>query len=100
MRRNRRIYWDKTWNVVGGCLPVSPGCDNCYAARLAGGQQTSHDIALYLNTTNRTKDGRYVFNGKVTVLADGHGTWTRPLELPDADQPVLGAGRPLLIFRR
>lgn len=30
------ITWtDSTWNPVTGCTPVSPGCDNCYAARYA-----------------------------------------------------------------
>lgn len=30
------IEWtDKTWNPVRGCNRVSPGCDNCYAMRVA-----------------------------------------------------------------
>jgi len=28
-------YWDKGINVVEGCSPCSPGCDNCWAASLA-----------------------------------------------------------------
>lgn len=28
-------YWDHAWNPVIGCRPVSEGCENCYAARLA-----------------------------------------------------------------
>jgi len=27
----RAQYWDKPWNPVVGCKPVSPACDNCYA---------------------------------------------------------------------
>ena len=30
------IEWtDATWNPVTGCHKISPGCKNCYAARLA-----------------------------------------------------------------
>ena len=24
-------YWDKPWNPIVGCRPISPACDNCYA---------------------------------------------------------------------
>ncbi len=31
-----KIEWtDETWNPVVGCTKVSPGCDNCYAERMA-----------------------------------------------------------------
>jgi len=31
-----RIEWaDVVWNPVTGCTPMPPGCDNCYAARMA-----------------------------------------------------------------
>lgn len=30
------IEWaTKTWNPVTGCTPISPGCDHCYARRMA-----------------------------------------------------------------
>lgn len=33
---NTKIEWcDLTINVVSGCTPISPGCDNCYAKRMA-----------------------------------------------------------------
>ena len=31
-----KIEWtEATWNPVTGCTEISPGCDNCYAARFA-----------------------------------------------------------------
>ena len=36
MATNSTIEWtEATWNPVGGCTVVSPGCTNCYAMRLA-----------------------------------------------------------------
>jgi protein gp37 len=30
------IEWaDATWNLVRGCIKISPGCKNCYAERFA-----------------------------------------------------------------
>lgn len=37
MADNSAIEWtEATWNPVTGCDRTSPGCDNCYALRLAG----------------------------------------------------------------
>ena len=31
-----KIEWaDRTWNPVTGCTPISEGCENCYASRMA-----------------------------------------------------------------
>jgi len=36
MARKSEIEWtDATWNPVTGCTRIGPGCDNCYAERLA-----------------------------------------------------------------
>ncbi len=44
----RAKYWDKAWNPVIGCRPVSPACENCWAREWAGrfGQSFGpHEIA-------------------------------------------------------
>lgn len=28
-------WWDVSWNPVTGCTPISEGCENCYARRMA-----------------------------------------------------------------
>jgi protein gp37 len=36
MAANTEIEWtDATWNPVSGCTKISPGCDHCYAERIA-----------------------------------------------------------------
>lgn len=36
MGANSKIEWtDATWSPVTGCTPISAGCQNCYAARMA-----------------------------------------------------------------
>lgn len=33
---NTKIEWtDKTWNPITGCTPISDGCKNCYAIKMA-----------------------------------------------------------------
>jgi protein gp37 len=35
MKRTRIEWTDMTWNPITGCSPVSEGCENCYALRMA-----------------------------------------------------------------
>ena len=36
MSRTSNIEWTfRTWNPITGCNAVSPGCDHCYAERMA-----------------------------------------------------------------
>ncbi|MEN6526919.1 MAG: DUF5131 family protein, partial [Candidatus Polarisedimenticolia bacterium] len=36
MARRSAIEWtESTWNPVTGCSKVSPGCQHCYAERMA-----------------------------------------------------------------
>jgi len=64
---------------------------------LAGGQQTAHNIALYLGVTDQVR-GRHIFNGKLTVLERSHARWVWPLTWPGAQRPLLGQSKPSLIF--
>lgn len=90
-------WWDETWNPVGGCSPISPGCDNCYAQLLAGTQQTAHRIPLYLGTTDWLR-GEPVYNGRLTTSPPAHDDWKKPFRFRGAAQPKLGPGRPSLLW--
>jgi protein gp37 len=64
------IEWTQaTWNPVAGCTPVSPGCLNCYAARMA--LRLSHmpngTGKKYRGTAKRARDGRPVFSGRIKL---------------------------------
>ena len=49
MATSTQIEWtDATWNPVTGCTKVSPGCKNCYAARMASRLQAMRQ-ANYAN---------------------------------------------------
>ncbi|WP_375454801.1 DUF5131 family protein [uncultured Methylobacterium sp.] len=90
------IEWtDATWNTIGGCSIRSAGCGPCYAQQLAGTRLYTHP--LYAGTTTRLK-GKPVFNGRLTALPFDHPTWTWPLRWRGARAPILGPGRPSLIF--
>jgi protein gp37 len=66
MAGSSKIEWtEATWNPIGGCTVLSPGCTNCYAMRLA------HRLALmgqekYRGTT-RLSGGRPKWNGVVKL---------------------------------
>jgi protein gp37 len=87
--------WDGAWNPVGGCRAVSPGCRNCYAAKLAATMH--HRTPLHAPVTEWVR-GKPVFNGSLSVLPPDHANWTWPLTWPGAKQPLLGDGEPSLIF--
>ncbi len=70
MAAGSRIEWTEcTWNPVAGCTPVSPGCLNCYAARMALRLQNMPNGTgdKYRGTAKRARDGRPVFAGKITL---------------------------------
>ena len=70
MAQTSSIEWTQaTWNPVAGCTPVSPGCLNCYAARMALRLERMHPVAgkKYKGTAAKARDGRPVFRGKINL---------------------------------
>lgn len=76
MADNTKISWaDASWPVTTGCAPVSPGCDNCYAA-VQTGTRLAH-LPEYAGLA--TREGR--FTGEVRLhphRLDKPLRWTRP----------------------
>ena len=101
--RHPSWWWDQTYDTFSGCEYHSTGCLYCFAAVRAG---TLHQAAgaarrvdpLYDGIVDRTKDGGFIFNGEMGVLPDGDPEWTMPLRWPGAEVPLLGVGKPSLIF--
>jgi protein gp37 len=90
-------WWDWTWSTMGGCRPISPGCDHCFAARDAATLQESLDVEIYRNVT-KFADGDYTFNGILRELRPGHEAWDFPVRWRGAAHPLLGEGKPSLIW--
>lgn len=70
MAQGSSIEWtEATWNPVAGCTPVSPGCLNCYAARMALRLESMGGSAgeKYAGTAKRARDGRPVFAGRINL---------------------------------
>ena len=36
MNLSKGQYWDVSWSPIRGCSHASPGCDHCWAERMAG----------------------------------------------------------------
>jgi protein gp37 len=102
METGPSCWWDESWNVSSGCLPIPVICDNCYAAQQVGGLHQAAGAnrevrALYKGIVEPTEDGRWRFNGEIRVLPPDHRTWIFPL-MYQPERPVLGPGMPGLLF--
>src|SRR5262249_54583070 len=66
MANNSSIEWtEATWNPVGGCTVLSPGCTNCYAMRMARRLEAMGQ-SKYTGTT-RMSGGRAKWNGRIVL---------------------------------
>ena len=58
-----KITWtNETWNPVVGCSPVSEGCENCYAAKMARRLALMGNAPHYQGITNK-----HGYNGKIGI---------------------------------
>lgn len=79
MARETAISWaEATWNVLTGCTVLSPGCQRCYAMKLAGGRLKNHWSRLGLTVDTKTGP---VWTGEVRfneAWLDDPIRWRRP----------------------
>jgi protein gp37 len=77
------IEWtEETWNPLTGCARVSPGCDNCYAAREAAGRLSGH--RAYSGLAVRPAGGPAEFTGEIRLHPDRLDQplrWRRPRQV-------------------
>jgi len=70
-RLKKAMWWDKAWSLVSGCVPVSDGCANCWAAEQAdtrGYQESKTMQHRYGGLTLRTGNGVPYFNGEIRFM--------------------------------
>ncbi len=81
------IEWsDRSWNPTRGCSSVSPGCENCYAARqaLRFSNLVNGRPGPYKGLVRRMKSGLPQWTGKVPLIKKALAeplSWHGPLEI-------------------
>ena len=90
-------FWDATKNYFAGCIIADPSCLYCYAPVYAAGAHSAADLELYRGTFV-FRNGRWTWSGVLTVLRPDHPDWYFPLGWKGVENPVLGAGRPSLLW--
>lgn len=93
--RKGNWWWDCVLNIVGGCFYVSSGCTNCFVP--SWNASHTHKSETVHTGVIEKKNERWVFNGKLKVLPDGHPLWTAPRKWT-VENNALGPGAPLLIW--
>ena len=73
-----KIEWvDETWNPIVGCTKISPGCNGCYAARMAHRLGQTSKTPQYKGTTK----GKGEWSGKIRFvehLIEKPRSWNKP----------------------
>jgi protein gp37 len=66
-----KIQWsEKVWNPIRGCTPVSPGCQNCYAAKVAKRFSFPGGPFQGLVRINAAGERTDEWNGEITYVED------------------------------
>lgn len=80
MATQTSIEWTEvTWNPVRGCSRISPGCENCYAERMA--HRFSGVGFPYEGLTRVSRSGEPRWTGRLLTISDALGEplrWKRP----------------------
>jgi protein gp37 len=89
-------WWDWSWTPVGGCVPISPGCENCWVPKWLK-SHTWKTETVHTGVTKIVRDRR-VWTRILTALDYDDPLWTLPHTHPGVVNPALGRGKPNLIF--
>jgi protein gp37 len=91
-------WWDWSWTPVGGCVPISPGCENCWVPKWLKSHTWKTATVHTGVTAEDKKKERRVWTRILTALDYGDPVWNLPRTHPGVVNPALGRGKPNLIF--
>jgi protein gp37 len=90
-------WWDGSWTPVGGCVPISEGCDNCWTPKWLK-SHTWPTETVHTGTIELDEHGRPYWTHNLTALRDGDRMWNWPLKWEGVENPALSPRKPNLIF--